>query len=129
MNDETLMAEKIGSLEQENRQLERDKASLRDRIHKLERQLEYKKFGRRLSAFIFTTGLVVGLGWLSWKAVNSYTTDTCYIDRSEERIDVFRVKRVVEWGQDMELGYSTDLDKAMEIAKKQGCRAPRVEGP
>jgi hypothetical protein len=69
-------------------------------------------------------GLLGGIGWLSWKACNSYDTHECYIERAQHRLEVYEINQKVEWGLDRSLGYSTSLSEATEIAKKQGCVLP-----
>lgn len=116
MTDETLLAEKVGALEEEKRQLKKEVEGLRA-------DLRWKTFRHGTITFLVITFLVIALGWLGWKAINSRDTDECYIKATTAQCDVFLINRRVEWWPDRTLGSSPDLDKALEIGRKQGCKA------
>ena len=126
MDDATLLAEELGHQKEKYKRLKDDHTEQINTIRALRRRLMGKDIFWLFTAIVVGLGIIGGLGWLSLKGLNSYETKHCYIERDREMVDVYEVYRTVEWGVDRELGYSTDLNRAMEIARKQGCRAPKV---
>ena len=125
MNDETLMAEELGSLRQKNKELKETVGDRNSTINTLRWQIARGKFFYSALGALVGLSMVLGLGYLLFKWLNSYETKHCYIERGQSTVQVYRVKRTVEWEKDRGLGFSTDLDKAMEIAQKQGCKIHR----
>lgn len=125
MDEATLLAEQLDLVKNSNKILEEDLREYKIQCIALRRRLAAKDFFRFVLAVTVGLGILTGLGWLSLKGLNSYDTNQCYIKSGEQRVNVYEVYRKVEWATDKKVGFSTDLDKAMEIVRKQGCKAPR----
>jgi len=120
--DLSILSESLGSEREKVKNLQ-EEIEKRDKIIK---RLKWKLAGHGLFWVILTLGILAGGGWLLFLNLTGETTDTCYIESEKKSVTVYTVNRVREWGNDPEIGYSPDLDKAREIARKQGCRLPNV---
>jgi hypothetical protein len=125
MDDATLLAEELGSEKTRRRAIQKELDEAHGQIQSLRRRLWLKGTFLKMCGLVVGLGILAGAGWLCWKGLNSHETQHCYIERERQNIDAFTIYRTVEWGTDRELGFSTDLDKVMEISRKQGCKAPR----
>ena len=115
MTDETLLAEQVGQLREENAQL---KAEVKQLLWKGWHQAAvYTIVGIVSAGFV-----LVSLIWLCWKGLNSYETNQCLITQRSVVMPGYEIERVVQWGTDRSLGVAADLDKAREIARIQGCQ-------
>jgi len=115
MNDEAVMAERVGQLQQENEEL---KEQLRD----LKWSYNYRRFWTSAVGAVSALAVVVGLFYLIYNGLHSKVTDNCYISSENRQVRVFVVQQTVEWGSDRLLGVSSSMDEALKIAKKQSCR-------
>lgn len=65
-------------------------------------------------------GCVISLMWLIITAGNNYGEgDHCYVEQVGKQ--EISLKRVIEWGQDRQLGWYKSLDLALEDARKLNC--------
>lgn len=124
MNDDTILAEALGEEREKSKRLKEQIASRDLRIRILKLRSEGWRIFQVMVGIMVGLSLMSGFGYLCWKGINSYDTKECYIERGSKQVEVYMVYRKVEWGSDKSLGYSTDLDKTKEIAKKQGCWLP-----
>lgn len=125
-NDEAILAERVHQLEEENEKLRID---MRHECDRLVTVIAKLKNGLRLRypfwiALALAIGLppVLGTGWLLYKWANSHATNICYITREQKQVDVYSVKRVVEWGLDATLNYSMNIQDATDATKHLGCK-------
>lgn len=125
MNDETLMAERIGSLDEQLK-------AAKSKINKLEQERRHHNIATRIEewvpAIVFTTLAIVavggGIGYPIYKAAMTPTAvDHCYLDTHRDGDDklVVRLFGNVEWGPDRTLGLLDTPDQAVELAGKLGC--------
>lgn len=115
MNNEAVMAERVGQLQQENEEL---KKKLKD----LKWQHAYKRFWTSAAGAVGVFAFVCGLFYLIYNSIHSKVTNDCYIASEIRSVRIFVVRQTVEWGSDRILGVSSSMDEALGIAKKQSCR-------
>ena len=127
--DEIRMAEEIGRLEQiERTQTEAIRgweSKYQDMYVKLTREKQINiaaKFFWGAAGALTSAAFIVAVFLLSYFAITSEPQDGCYVERVDKQVKVFTVNRIVGWGPDEELGYSTDIDEARDIAKKNKCK-------
>jgi hypothetical protein len=122
MEDEILLAEKVGSLQE---QLEIERRKCGELLYKIG---ELKREHLRSSVFQTVIALVIialiaslpiyfGYQYL----FNKRPTGYCYIEQSTYNVGGFGVYQEVDWAQDNRLGVFFSYPEALEMLQSQNC--------
>jgi len=115
MYEETIMAERIGSLQQENE-------DLKNKLKDARRRYRTKQLWKIVCGLTIVVTILFGLIYIIYNSIYSKVTNDCYIESEIRRVRVFVVRQTVDWGSDRILGISSNLDDAINMTKKQSCQ-------
>jgi hypothetical protein len=115
MRDDTIMAERVGQLQQENEELKRELKDLKWRHAN-------KQVWHIACGVVVTLAVVFGLFYLIYNGLHSKVTNDCYIESETRQVRVFVIRKTVDWGSDRLLGVSSSIDEALKMAEKQSCQ-------
>jgi hypothetical protein len=121
MDDSTLLAEELGKIEQENKDLKAKNKILQLDI---DRHIRNGKISLGLYFLTITLPLLVvtiTLCWFFWKVIQAPDVAShCIIEQTSNQPDL-HLKGIVEWGVDFDYGVIPSFEEGVKRAKMIGC--------
>ena len=123
MEDEILLAEKVGSLQEQLEAERRKNANLYCEITDIKRAHALSSVFQAtlaLAIIALVIALPVSLGYNY--LFHSKNTNRCYIEQSTYQVSGFGVYREVDWAMDTRLAVFTSYSDALAMLKEQNCK-------
>lgn len=126
MEDEILLAEKVGSLQEqlaaERKKTEKLYCEIRD-IQRAHARSHVFQATLALSVIALVIALPVFLGYNY--LFHRKNTNHCYIEQSTYQVSGFGVYREVDWGMDTRLAVHTSYPEAFQMLQAQNCEVSK----